>query len=179
MEEYITIIVKCNNDYKKILQFLTSLIDYKFKFWYLFKVGDLRLRVLKSDKDKIIERLNMNFFNYIIDIYEPEIYLFGGEKNINNIHRIFVEITKIFLTKIYNINNSLEVKISLLNYYIKLYKLDYFEEWDVWRKINENRKLDKNIRREIILNNLDSIYRVIQNYKFYIKEIEFEELTKS
>lgn len=104
--------------------------------------------------------------------------MFGGEKNINNIHRIFVEITKIFLTKIYNINNSLEVKISLLNYYIKLYKLDYFEEWDVWRKINENRKLDKNIRREIILNNLDSIYRVIQNYKFYIKEIEFEELTK-
>lgn len=61
MEEYITIVVKCNNDYKKILQFLTSLIDYKFKFWYLFKVGDLRLRVLKSDKDKIIERLNMNF----------------------------------------------------------------------------------------------------------------------
>lgn len=144
--------------------------ESKTKFWFMrksFENPHLRVRIKNvndfnpSDfESKILSQNN----KYKKLIYEPEIFLFGGNFGIEIAHDYFCLITNLLIefeehdgrAELFNI-----LIVWLTDYFIKNTLQDNFEVWDCWNRIYTLREFNRENFAHILDKNKAGIEEVI------------------
>lgn len=168
MNEFVTVVIKVMDGTSKE-EFLKLLNDNNYEFWYIYKSDGIRLRVQKKYEREVIKLCRNDSSLQINNVdYEPELNIFGGCKTIDNVHDIFCQVNKI----IYKIGTKGKIETALSLYIlmeiIKMSDLDYFEEWDVWKKVSKHRRILSVQDTLTVLKHLPGIYSLmtIESNKF-------------
>lgn len=158
--DYITFVIEDRNIYLT-LQIITKILDKYPKTWFLYKKKAIRLRVLKKYSKEINELLKGEFKQNINSlIYEPEMFIFGGEKSIIHVYNVLSLISKISCYFIFN-TNEFGYKIKLLDEILEKSKCDEFEIFDIWSMIYKFRNINHNIYKKLVIDNFETMYKNI------------------
>ncbi|PEP13995.1 thiopeptide-type bacteriocin biosynthesis protein [Bacillus wiedmannii] len=160
------------NQNEYLIHIYKYLTKKKLKFWYMrkpFGGSHLRIRVLKTknfDERDLIQFLEKNYRgNYLRNVYEPEIHLFGGESGLCIAHNIFCATSKYSIESYIKLkqgkqNTYFERGIWLTDYLIKIVNEDSFERWDNWKRIELLRKANSENLNRVIGNNIEAFNKI-------------------
>jgi thiopeptide-type bacteriocin biosynthesis protein len=143
----------------------------EFNYWFMrkkFAVDHIRLRIKKTKgfrEESFEDKLSIMKCSFHKTIYEPELFLFGGEIGLGIAHEYFCFMSKIYLEilKIEQSNKHLNlVNISINNYFVKKVLDDQFEVWDCWNRVFELRKFEIHKYEKLIEHHKKSIELIIE-----------------
>jgi thiopeptide-type bacteriocin biosynthesis protein len=183
--QWISLRIYYNGDnHNQVVKDLLKLQNIEGKYWFMRKIDGgnhirLRVRVQEIDKRNKITNEMKEFFGslkYLKSIaevpYEPEVFLFGGSKMIDNIHELFC-IDTLLVSRIINkekTNLLPTISISYLYYIYGKLGLDNFEIWDVWNKLYKMRFVEESRIRNFIDKSKGTMLEVIENHKNIVFE---------
>ncbi|MFJ7406205.1 MULTISPECIES: thiopeptide-type bacteriocin biosynthesis protein [unclassified Lysinibacillus] len=161
-----------NANYEEQKQLVKQLYDFfgeiGNKFWYIRKsyLNQSHLRVRFPMDVQGFEKflLNKNYTTSKV-VYEPEVYLFGGQLGLEICHKIFCEITELCcLFTLENLNKDKYYAFIAWysNFCVNKIIQDDFERWDCWKKILELRAFDESKYKMMLLNMISEINLIIR-----------------
>ncbi|MDA1526826.1 thiopeptide-type bacteriocin biosynthesis protein [Bacillus cereus group sp. TH260-2LC] len=142
-------------------------LENNIQFWFMRKkdkVTHLRLRFylpeeFVMDDLKSILNITCNEREGISVIYEPEVFLFGGDKGMDIAHLYFIENTKLYTEylqcqkELSNTIGGIELFLWISNFIVTQTNLDKFEIWDVWKRIDKLRFVEYEKIKSIVDSN--------------------------
>ncbi len=171
MINYITVLIQ-NNNSKELEKFFYDMYNSNINFWMIYKGNGIRLRVNSFDKElvtKLCEKYNNIKFN--LSNYEPEIYTFGGRLTTDIIHNILCVVSVLSIQLNIRKNKDFVIAVKILLKIVSYSSLDKFEEWDIWKRVSEHRKIATEKDLKIICDNLYNIYLSLNKEEVYNSEI--------
>lgn len=166
MYNYVAFTIECSNkesyfsDLEKIQEIMNG---HGYKYWYMnkqYKNAQIRLRV----KNENIEYDNLYkvICNEITGnckkfIYDPEIYLFGGEEGVDIAHNIFCLTTETvnLMSDVKNKkNNIIFIYLWISKIIVENIADDRFEQWDCWKRLQHQRSFNGRLNEKLLKNNI-------------------------
>lgn len=161
MNNYITVFVNYI-DSEHIDTLFELLYSLGTEYWYMYKKGKLRLRIQEGEKSKVIQALEKNKYKYNVGHYEAEMYLFGGEYSLESVHCFFCHVAAINMKLRKETQKDRDIVVlSLVNHIVNKAGFDYFEEWDVWKKVAAHRRINWEDSKEQVISILPAVYQII------------------
>ncbi len=180
MPSFLTTVIEYA-DYNEIVKLLDELHNCKIRFWFMHKQGKIRLRTLDIDVKQVEKKVSQCNLIATQTLYEAETYLFGGEKSIVYVHELLCDIGGI-ASRIKSLAKGCSQSgfdkclcLHFVNQMIGYCQFDDFEEWDVWNKVCEQRRIDVKEYGEIILSKLYDVQQSVSCEQFNLEVIDNEQ----
>ncbi|WP_411342579.1 thiopeptide-type bacteriocin biosynthesis protein [Paenibacillus sp. WLX1005] len=157
-------IIKDLVDFDSFLTRTYTSMSVDNQFWFMRKSfnGDnhIRLRFKNTvSTDEIEQFFSAEKINFNKIIYEPEVFLFGGERGTELAHNYFCLSSNLLVNYLVN-KESIKmfnyIVIYISKYIIEKVNADNFEIWDCWSKIFQLREFDLEKYKKIIEKNYRS-----------------------
>lgn len=168
MNNYIAFTIEYNDkeEYFSALEKIRRIMNnHGYQYWYMNKqYNNAQIRLRVKDENIGYDDLYNEISGEIIGkckkfIYDPEVFLFGGEEGIDIAHKIFCLITEI----INLLSNVKDKKNNLIFIYLWISKIlvehiadDSFEQWDCWKRLQHQRKFIGKLNNELLEKNIQT-----------------------